>query len=45
MIVQTITIISGAVLLAVFVLVGWNLRRKHADHERGRSSKGVGNGR
>ena len=27
------TIISGVVLLLIFVLVGWNLRRKRSDSE------------
>jgi len=39
---QTITIISGVVLLVVFALVGWNLRRKRA-HDEQRSNKGEGN--
>lgn len=31
---QTLTVISGVVLLLVFLLVGWNTRRRHRDHER-----------
>ena len=30
---EAITIISGVALLAVFALVGWNLRRNRARHE------------
>ena len=30
---QTITILSGIVLLVVFALVGWNLRRNRARDE------------
>ncbi len=31
---QTLTVISGIVLLLVFVLVGWTLRRRDGSHER-----------
>ena len=31
---QTMTVISGFVLLFVFVLVSWNLRRRGGSHER-----------
>ena len=30
---ESITVISGFALLAVFALVGWNLRRNHARDE------------
>lgn len=30
---QTLTVISGVVLLLVFVLVGWNLRRPRDSNE------------
>jgi|GEM_PF-734112 len=35
---EAITIISGIVLLAVFALVGWNLRRNcaHGEQTRGK---------
>jgi hypothetical protein len=36
---QAATIISGVVLLAVFVLVGWNLRRVAARRSEGRAEK------
>ena len=38
---DTITIISGFALLAVFALVGWNLRRKRVRDEQadGKESK------
>jgi hypothetical protein len=36
---QIITIISGVILLAVFALVGWNLRRKRTRDEQGHSRK------
>lgn len=32
--VEITTIISGIVLLLVFALVGWNLRRKRSDSEK-----------
>lgn len=32
--VEIMTIVSGIVLLAVFALVGWNLRRKRAQSEK-----------
>lgn len=38
---QTITIASGIILLAVFALVGWHLRRKAAHDEQGRSKEGL----
>ena len=31
---EAITVISGFALLAVFALVGWNLRRNRARHEQ-----------
>jgi hypothetical protein len=33
---QTVTILSGVVLLLVFALVGWNMRHKRNDGSRGR---------
>ena len=33
---EAITIISGFALLAVFALVGWNLRRNRARDEHGK---------
>jgi hypothetical protein len=30
---ETITVISGVALLAVFALVGWNLRRRARDEQ------------
>ena len=39
---QTLTVISGIVLLLVFLLVGWSLRRRDSSHKRdaGRSPDG-----
>ena len=34
---QAVTIVSGIVLLVVFALVGWNLRRIRARREEGRA--------
>ncbi|WP_341938019.1 hypothetical protein [Marinimicrobium sp. C2-29] len=34
------TIISGIVLLAVFALVGWNLRRKRSQPDKTRRKNG-----
>ena len=39
---QTITIISGVILLLVFALVGWNLRRKRAGDTQDQSNKKLG---
>jgi hypothetical protein len=38
---QTITIASGIILLIVFALVGWNLRRKSARADQDRSKEGL----
>jgi len=37
---QTVTIVSGVVLLLVFALVGWNLRRHRSRDEDARSKEG-----
>jgi len=42
---QAITIASGIILLMVFALVGWNLRRKRNRGDQGRSNESSDHGR